>query len=354
MTVHAHSTYYELLTRYFRQDYGDEDETAFIVPSSWLLFWNASIFLGQMIGAIWGGWVQDKYGRRISLLLGSSISAVAVAVCFASYLPYDVDNRRSMFLAGKTIIGVAHGILLTTAQTFISEITPPDLRGSALALLPTNNYLGQLIGFWVVYALSHDTTRRAYQAAIATQWLFTMLFLVFSILTPESPAYLVAKGRFSVALGSLAKLHTSRVDLPAMLEQVRRFVTVEDQFFHAKKYLDCLRSRHRRQTLIVLVAGIIPQLFGLSLLSQSNYFMQVVGMTANLSLGVLGLGIILGFFANFIGLWLVGRVGRRRLILAPLAISALLWFGMGVAGFWSGDATVWLVVPITIRMRFNS
>lgn len=307
----------------------------------WLALWNASTFIGQMLGAIVGGWLQDKKGRRMSLITGSVISASAVAICYTSYLPDDVNARRAMFLAGKVVMGFALGMLMATSQTIISEIAPPDLRGSVLALIPTNILLGQLLGSVTVFALSDDGTRRSYLAAIATQWLLFLVVFCAALIAPESPAYHVAGGQYSMALRSLHKLHSGLVDMPAMLEQVRRFVIHEEQFFRNKSYLDGLGRRHRRQTMIVLFAGIIPQLFGLGLLSQAGYFMQTLGMGAKLSLGVLALGVVLGLVANIVGLWTVSKVGRRKLILISLTISAVLWFGMGVAGFWSGTLTMW-------------
>lgn len=337
-----------MLTLICRRDYGQTFETRFILPSIWLALWSASTFVGQMIGSIMTGWLQDKRGRKPTLVFGSSISFVAVAMCFISYLPENIDARRGIFLAGKTMMGIALGVLMATTQTFISEITSPDLRGPALALLPINILLGQLIGAGVVYGVSRETSQRSYLIALATQWPLSLLILVVALKMPESPAYLVANGRYSAALRSLAKFHTSRVDLPSKLEEVRHSVKHEEQFSNAHRYLDCFVRIHRRQTFIVLFAGIIPQLFGLAILSQASYFMQIVGMAPSMSLVVLLLGILLGLIANIIGVFALGKVGRRTLILACLSISTFLWFGMGVAGFWSGPATVWYALAIIL------
>lgn len=324
-----------------RQDYGKPFKDSYIVPSMWLALWSASTFLGQMLGAIVAGWLQDKKGRKPSLLLGSIISAAAIALCFTSYLAGDINIRRGLFLVGKTITGVALGILMSTTQTFISEITSADLRGPMLALLPINTLLGQLIGAGVVFGLSHATSRRPYLIALATQWPLAVLVFVVALVVPESPAYLVAQGRSDVALRSLAKLHTSRVDLVSKLEEVVRFVRHGEQHSDTHTYLDCFKKKHVRQTFIVLFAGVIPQLFGFSTLSQAGYFMQVIGMAPTLSLAVLFLCLLLGLIANILGIWSISKIGRRKLILASLSLSTLIWFAMGVAGFWSSPAVAW-------------
>ena len=79
-----------------------------------------------MLGATIAGPVQDKLGRRAAFLLGAILSAAGVAILYTASTP-------SMFLAGKVVNGLSLGICLTTGQTYISEISPLQLRGIALS-----------------------------------------------------------------------------------------------------------------------------------------------------------------------------------------------------------------------------
>lgn len=72
------------------------------------------------------GPVQDHFGRRASFLLGAIFSAAGVAVVYTASTP-------GVFLAGKIVNGLSLGICLTTGQTYISEVTPLQLRGIALS-----------------------------------------------------------------------------------------------------------------------------------------------------------------------------------------------------------------------------
>lgn len=85
----------------------------------------------------------------------------------------------------------------------------------------------------------------------------------------------------------------------------------------------------------------MPQLFGLTLLANASYFLQIVGMEASLSVMFLIIGIVLGLLANVVSIWIVSAVRRRPLFLLTLVISTALWLGMGIAGCWSGTVVVW-------------
>lgn len=238
-------------------------------------------------------------------------------------------------------MGISLGMLMVTTQTFLSEITPPSLRGPALALLPTNTLLGQLIGSIVIYFLSRYMTKWAYLIPIMTEWPLSLITFFVALITPESPAYLVTNGYLQAALKSLQRLSDTDIDAQLALEQIKLAVSHEEQLTTHHSYMDCFKPWNQRQTMIVLFAGIIPQLFGLSLLGQASYFMQIVGMEVDLSLLFLVIGISLGVIANLIGIFLLGKVGRRKLILTSLAVSALLWLGIAIADFWSNAIIIW-------------
>lgn len=78
------------------------------------------------IGAASAGPLQDRFGRRLAFLLASVISCAGVAVIFTSQTP-------AIYLTGKIVNGLALGMVLTTGQTYISEIAPVQFRGIALS-----------------------------------------------------------------------------------------------------------------------------------------------------------------------------------------------------------------------------
>lgn len=307
----------------------------------WLSLWNASSPIGMMIGAIFGGHFQDRGGRRLALATGSFLSAIAVAMCYVADLPDDMDSRRGLFLAGKLFQGVCIGVLLCVVQTYMSEVLPVLLRGPIIAFLPIFTLLGQLIGSIVVYTSLKHKDATSYRICFASQWAFSAVPFVLAALLPESPTWLVRRGKLDKALKAQQRLDTVDIDSAAIVDEIRTSILVEEEERKTQTYMDCFKGIHKRRTLIVAFASALPQLFGLQLLANASYFMQMVGMGSSNSLIFLILGIGLGLIANVISLWVLNGFGRRFLCIITLAIAVALWLAMGIAGCFTGVVTIW-------------
>ncbi|GKT67016.1 maltose permease [Colletotrichum tofieldiae] len=325
----------------FQKDYGEVYEGKLIIPSLWVSLWSASIPLGMAIGSVFAGWYQDRVGRKWSLRTGAIICAVGVAGIFFSYLPTNMNAMRAMFFVGKTIQGLSIGILKVTAMTYISETAPTALRGSAMGLVPTGNLIGQLLGSIVVYVVNDVPTKAGYLASFGSQWILAVIPFILSLIIPESPAYLEERGESEMAVEASRKLYAPRVDALKVLERVRASIAEEKEMTAGANYFTCFEGTNRRRTMIVVMANLFPALFGLDLISKSSYFLQTIGMKSSISLMILIGGIVAGTFANGLGLWILSRVGRRKVTLISLSISTVLWVAVGISGIWKGPAVAY-------------
>ncbi|KAJ5583188.1 hypothetical protein N7535_001808 [Penicillium sp. DV-2018c] len=325
----------------FQHVFGQELDGKYIVPSMWLSLWNVSSCIGLMIGSILGGYYQDRGGRRLTLALGSFLSTIAVAICYISDLPDGIETRRGVFFAGKLFQGICIGALLCVTQTYMSEVLPVVLRGPIIAFYPIFTLLGQLVGSIVVYTSLKHSGAQSYRICFASQWPFSVIPFVLAAFLPESPTWLLRNGRADRALKEQKKLDTQDVDSGVVIAELQASILAEDEESASHTYADCFKGVNTRRTLIVAFANIIPQMFGLQLLANASYFMQVVGMSSANSLIFLILGIGLGLIANFVSLWALNAFGRRFLILITLGIVMVLWFAMGIAGIFKGIVTIW-------------
>ena len=230
-------------------------------------------------------------------------------------------------------------MVMATTQTYKSEIVPAILRGPVMAFFPVFTLLGQLTGAIVIFA--NLNRFRGYTVCFASQWPFSFVPIIVAILIPESPTYLVRKGRIEEALRSQTRLSATPERARAMVEDIQLDIQHETSLTTKATYKECWNGVNARRSWIIVFANSLPNLFGLTLMAKASYFMQIVGMGATNSVLFLILGIVLGLLGNFGSIWVVSRFGRRPLTVNTLSVSALLWLGMGIAGCWKGVVTIW-------------
>lgn len=294
-----------------------------------------------MLGALAGGAIQDRWGRRISLGLGSISSALGVAIVWCSQ--YAGGSRNGIFMLGKLCQGYTIGIAVCTAQTYMSEVLPPAIRAPVVAFFPVFQLVGQLISAGIALTAADIEGPKSYRICIISEWPFSALPLILSIIIPESPIFLVRKGRLEEAHKQQKRLDTAQDDTQAKIERIQALILHEQEAAQSdnSRCLDCFKGIDRRRTIIVLFAAIIPQLFGLPVLGDGSYFLQIAGMKARNSLIFLISGVIGGLIGNFISMWLLTRAGRRRLMITTLTPLVALWLVLGIIGCFESAATPW-------------
>ncbi|KAF2714952.1 MFS general substrate transporter [Pleomassaria siparia CBS 279.74] len=324
------------------QDPNDAGESKWIIPATWLSLWDGIGPLGQLAGTVLGGWLLDRMGRRFCLLVGSIIAAIAVLVLFLSNMPEDKTWRRSMILIGKVVQGFGLGIVKVEAITYMSEVVPVSLKGAVMSLVPTFSLLGQLIGAVVIFAVSGDDRSSSYMIALGSQWVLALPPFILAFVMPESPAYLLKKRNTRDALTSFTRLLGPKNNPMSALYNME--ITMEEELKDSAtvSYANCFKGPNRRRTFIIIFASSIELLFGLSLLSTVSYFLQQLGMDASQSIIFLIAGVIFCIVANACSAWTVSHIGRRKLSITSLLITAGLWTLMGFSGIKPSSATPWL------------
>lgn len=303
--------------------------------------WNAGSPIGMMIGAVSAGSLQDRFGRRLTLALGSSTSAIAVAIFLSS--SYTTTSPQAIFFVGKLVQGCTIGMVVTTTQTYMSEVLPSVLRGSVIAFFPLFFLIGQLISAGIVLAQGEVPGKKSYRVCIMSEWPFSAIPVLVAIFMPESPIHLIRKGRLDDAVKAQRRLETSGDDTSAAIHNLQTMVQHETEAQHTDRarYIDVFKGINLRRTNIAILGSIIPQLFGLPILGDGPYFLQQAGMDSGTSQIFLISGVVAGVIGTAISLWIVARVGRRKLILYPLIPLAVMWGAMGVAGCFNSIVTAW-------------
>lgn len=242
-----------------------------VIPALWLALWNAFVQAGAACGSVGAGWFQDRFGRRASFLQGGIFGLAGTTICYTSALADDIEARRGMFLAGKILIGLGCGVLMSACQTWISEAAPKDMRGVLLGfyafnvvrfyfriistefVLTESQSLGHLIAIVIVFSQSGTQSSYAYQMPFGTQWAFGGIAVVAGVLLPESPVWLIANDQVEKAAKSLEKLGTDRD--ASMLMRIQASLGHEGQ--GAPTFKECFQKTDLRRTLIIIWLNMI-------------------------------------------------------------------------------------------------
>ncbi|KAF8845934.1 general substrate transporter [Paxillus ammoniavirescens] len=160
---------------------------------------TAVLELGALFGALSSGILADKYSRRHSIFLAS------VIFCIGSGLQAGARSLNDLII-GRAIGGFGVGALSMLAPLYMAEISPPELRGSLIALEQLAIVLGVVFGFWIGFLTRNIGSSASWRIPLALQFIPGTSLCLGCFFLPPSPRLLVLRGRLDDAMRSLAKL----------------------------------------------------------------------------------------------------------------------------------------------------
>lgn len=172
------------------------------------------------------------------------------------------------------------------------------------------------------------------------QWGFSGLAILTAFILPESPTYLLTKGRREAAEKAYTRLHGAKADIAAGLNIIQSNIDHERAMAataESATYADCFKGTNTRRTWIIILITTMQHFLGVSLLSNANYFLIMAGMSPTKSLQVSQIGIGLQIACTYISWFTMSWLGRRFLTLASTAGVGIVFVTMGVAGFYQQD-----------------
>jgi len=162
---------------------------------------TASIQAGAFAGSLLTGWLlSDALGRRKTLIAGAALFTVGIAIATSS-------PNVACLIAGRLLNGLANGCTAMLVPLWQSEVTPKEIRGRVISLQQCVINFGILSSFLIQYGCSYIPSNAAWRIPLGLQMIPTAgLFTVMWFL-PESPRWLMGKGREAEALQTLARVH---------------------------------------------------------------------------------------------------------------------------------------------------
>jgi MFS family permease len=269
----------------------------------------SSGLVGFLLGAALHGVAADRFGRRGTLLAGLWITSVF------TLLTALLANSFASFCVLRLLTGMGLGVLLPLATTYINELAPRrvantfSLWGVALGWAAGGTLAG-IVGVFATPALGWQSL----------YWIGSLSFVLLPfmhLMLPESPKFLVLKGRTAEIREMLAKLRPERADIYASAP-----IAAGDRQVSGNLILELLQPRYRRTTIAIWVTAFLSLfcIFGLS--GWIPTVMIQRGETFATSFGFGALMQIMSFVGGLVLGHLVDRFGRSRGLLG-------LWWALG-------------------------
>src|SRR5580692_11471467 len=174
------------------------------------------VLVGAMLGAIIGGSVADRIGRRATLLWGGAIFILGSVLAPLS------PNVYTLIVA-RALLGLAIGFTSVTAPVYVSELAPPQSRGRLISLyqfaLTVGIALADLVGYWLAGGQS-------WRLMFGIGAIPATVFLVCILTLPESPRWLLAQNRDHEAEAVLST-YTDGPGAQMLLEDIRAGLQVK-------------------------------------------------------------------------------------------------------------------------------
>ena len=264
--------------------------------------------VGTIVGALVGGRSADHFGRR-KLLFFIGILYVLGALGTA------LAPSHLVLMVFRFVGGVGVGLSSVCAPIYTAEIAPAKVRGRLVGLVQFNIVLGILVAYlsnYIVAQIVHDPQ-------IAWRWMLgvmvvpSVLFLVFLVAVPETPRWLMAKGREEEAIAISRRLCNTVEESDEQIQEIR------DQLASAGSQATLSQFFTRRYFKVIALAFFIAMFNQLSGINAILYYapevMKQAGADDNAALLMSVAVGLMNLIATMAALTVIDRIGRRSLMI---------------------------------------
>jgi SP family general alpha glucoside:H+ symporter-like MFS transporter len=253
----------------FRQAYGIQlSDTEYVIPTRWQTALTQAGQIGALLGIFIAGPITNRVGYRGATMIGLMIMNGTIFISFFA-------NSLPVFLVGQLLEGIPWGFFIANAPAYASEIAPLPLRGACTAFLQMCWAIGSIIVGATTYVLNQRPDQWAYRIPFAVQWIFPTPLLILVFFAPESPWWLVRRGRHEQALKSIERLgRRSAGTAHDTLAMMVRTVEIESKTMASPTYLDLFKGTDLRRTLIICFVYAGQNFAGNLIANQAVFFFE--------------------------------------------------------------------------------
>jgi MFS transporter, SP family, arabinose:H+ symporter len=314
----------------------------------------SSALIGAIFGAIISGSLSDRHGRKPVLIS-------AAVLFFSSAFASAVAPTFQMLIIARLIGGIGVGVASVLSPLYISEVSPPKIRGRLVALYQLSIVIGILLAYFSNWSLLNysqingaELSGAGYFRALflseiwrgmfAAEMIPSGLFFILLFFVPESPRWLVKNGQDEKGLSILAKISNllnARKELKEIKETVSQVGTIGELF----------KPGLRLALLVGVGLSVFGQFtgvnivvyYGPSILEKAGFQLESA-LQFQVAIGLINL------IFTVIALWKIDSWGRRPLLIGGMSMVFISLMVIGIQFFIGQTAGIWIVVMLCIYM----
>ena len=294
--------------------------------------------IGSICGVLAAGTLSDYLGRKLTMLISAalfSISAIGCAVC----------GSFDGLVAYRIIGGVGIGIVSIVSPIYISEVSPAKIRGTLVSLYQLAVTVGFLLAYmanWAIDAnidpaMAGDTLwnkimhTEAWRGMLGSETMPALLFFLIIFFIPESPKWLIVKGRTEKASAVLSKIYGTSEEVTNEIETTKSSLGEDNG-----KWSDLLKPG----IIIAVIAGsaiaILGQFMGVNAVLYYGPKIFTEAGFENPMFSTVLVGIV-NCLTTVIAVFIIDRVGRKQLIYWGVSGMIICLVAIGIYFAWGSS-----------------
>ncbi len=265
-------------------------------------FVTGALMVGCLIGALVGGGMSDRYGRKPMLTVSALLLALSAAGCSM------LSNGAAALVVYRFIGGLGVGVLSAVIPTYITEISPAKLRGTFVSFYQ----LFVVIGILVAYSCNYLFAPKAlsWHLMLGLPLVVAIVDILLLLVLPESPRWLVQRGKMREAEKAISRYGFDNEEREVIL------ASANEKKEKGAKFSELFKGKIGKVVFLGSMLAFFQQITGINVVI--NYAPSILG-----SLGIAGSDPLLqtiyigaaNLLFTIIALWLCDKFGRKTLLL---------------------------------------
>jgi SP family arabinose:H+ symporter-like MFS transporter len=330
-------------------------EQQFELSAAMLGWVVSSALLGTIFGCIVAGTITDRLGRKKALILAAICLTISATGSMlppqflgnldkAFWITGDADFAFNFLIVVRIIGGIGVGITSVVAPIYISELSLPESRGKMVSLYQFSITLGILLAFlidWVVLNQAGDAAGiissepagfwnwifvdELWRGMFGTEIPIALLFLILLFMVPETPRWLISKGKYEKAMEIMVKINGKQKAALQMVEikemtkgESGGFKELLQPFLRIPLWIGILLPMFAHLSGIAAIMYFAPNIINESIQSVESSF-----------LGAVLVGVVNCAF-TFVAILNIEKFGRRKLLLIGVSGAFISLSGVGI------------------------